>query len=106
MSFFSKKVSHNEACKYTELVVSRNLQRKCPEPHCPFSSFFWLFFTIFTTHSPKLNFHIPKDKHKIYATIHMNTASGVEEQIVPRINQLIVLRDPTISINSLSKSIY
>lgn len=107
MSFFSKKVSHTEACKYTELVVSRNLQRrKCPEPRCPFSSFFWLHFTTLTTHSPKLNFHIPKDKHKIYATIPMNTASGVEEQIFPRINQLFVLRDPTISINSLSKNIY
>ena len=94
MSFFSKKVSHTEACKYTELAVSRNLQRrKCPEPHCPFSSLFWLCFTTFTTHSPKFNFHIPKDKHKINATMCMNTASGVEEQIVPRINQLFVLRD-------------
>lgn len=90
VSFFSKKVSQSEACKYIELVVSRNLQRKkCPKPGCPLSSFFWLHVTIVTTHPPSSTSIYPKENTKYwYMLLYIWTASGVQEQIVPRINSV------------------
>lgn len=107
MCFFSKKVSHTEACKYTELVVSRNLQRrKCPEPHCPFSSLFWLCFTTFTTHFPQVQLPYTKRQTQnicYYTYEHCFWSRGTN---CSQDQSTLCSQGPTISINSLSKNIY